>query len=37
MQTYYCSECEIYALGIHVAPQDAFCICGNQMEVMKDG
>jgi len=37
MQIYHCPECEIYALGIHVPPQDAICMCGNQMEVMEDG
>ena len=33
MKTYVCNECEIYALGIEVEPQDALCICGRQMEV----
>jgi len=32
METYFCSQCEVYALGINVEPQDAICMCGKLME-----
>lgn len=36
MQTYVCHECEIFALGINVEPQDAVCMCGLIMEIQGD-
>ncbi len=32
MKTYVCHQCEIFALGINMEPQDAICMCGLQME-----
>jgi hypothetical protein len=36
MQTYFCSKCEVYALGMNIEPYDAICLCGNRMDILEE-